>query len=46
MEYTLEVAVCLGVCALEPNLVAIKETHSKMNPKRVSQLLGDRRERG
>ena len=41
MEYTLETVACIGVCALAPNLVVGKETYSKMNPKRVSQLFGD-----
>jgi len=46
MEYTLETVACIGVCALAPNLVVGKETYSKMNPKRVSQLFGDGNNRG
>jgi NADH:ubiquinone oxidoreductase subunit E len=38
MEYTLETVACIGVCALAPNLVVGKATHSNVNPKRVAQL--------
>jgi NADH:ubiquinone oxidoreductase subunit E len=40
-EYTLETVACIGVCALAPNLVIGKDTHGKMNPKKVAQLFGD-----
>lgn len=40
-EYTLETVACIGVCALAPNLVIGKDTHGKMNPKKVAQLFAD-----
>lgn len=43
MEYTLETVACIGVCALAPNLVIGKDTHGNMNPKKVSQLFGERK---
>jgi len=46
MEYTLETVACLGVCALAPNLVIGKDTHGHMNPKKVSQLFGNRKGEG
>ena len=46
LEYTLETVACIGVCALAPNIVIGKETHGNMNPKKVSQLLGDRKGSG
>lgn len=46
LEYTLETVACLGVCALAPNIVIGKDTHGQMNPKKVSQLLGDRKDGG
>lgn len=42
-EYTLETVACIGVCALAPNIVIGMTTHGKMNPKKVGQLLGDRK---
>lgn len=42
-EYTLETVACIGVCALAPNIVIDKTTFGQMNPKKVAQLLGDRR---
>ena len=41
MEYTLETVACIGVCALAPNIVVGKETHSCVNPKRVAQIFQD-----
>jgi NADH:ubiquinone oxidoreductase subunit E len=46
MEYTLETVACIGVCALAPNLVIGKETHSNVNPKRVAQLFEERTDGG
>ena len=43
LEYTLETVACIGVCALAPNIVIGKETHGKMNPKKVAQLFEDRK---
>jgi NADH:ubiquinone oxidoreductase subunit E len=42
-EYTLETVACIGVCALAPNVVVGTDTHSNMNPKRVSHLFGPRK---
>ncbi|MBI2906075.1 MAG: NADH-quinone oxidoreductase subunit NuoE [Chloroflexi bacterium] len=46
MEYTLETVACLGVCALAPNIVIGKDTHGQMNPKKVGQLFGGRKDGG
>ena len=45
-EYTLETVACIGVCALAPNMVIGTTTHGRMNPKKVAQLLGDRKGEG
>jgi NADH:ubiquinone oxidoreductase subunit E len=45
LEYTLETVACIGVCALAPNLVIGGQTCGHLNPKRVSQLFGDRSSR-
>ncbi len=42
-EYTLETVACIGVCALAPNLVIGKDTYGRMNPKKVTQLFGERK---
>ena len=44
LEYTLETVACIGVCALAPNIVIGKDTHGNMNPKKVAQLFGKRKE--
>lgn len=46
LEYTLETVACIGVCALAPNIVIGKDTHGKMNPKKVAQLLGSKKSEG
>jgi len=46
LEYTLETVACIGVCALAPNIVIGKDTHGKMNPKKVAQLFKDRMSEG
>ncbi|MBT9142830.1 MAG: NADH-quinone oxidoreductase subunit E [Dehalococcoidia bacterium] len=46
LEYTLETVACIGVCALAPTIVIGKNTHGHMNPKRVTQLFGDRKTGG
>jgi len=45
-EYTLETVACIGVCARAPNIVISGQTHGPMNPKKVGQLLGNRRGSG
>ena len=42
-EFTLETVACIGVCALAPNIVIGDTTHGHMNPKKVTQLLGDKK---
>ncbi|MEW6034764.1 MAG: NADH-quinone oxidoreductase subunit NuoE [Chloroflexota bacterium] len=42
-EFTLETVACIGVCALAPNIVIGRDTYGQMNPKKVAQLLGERR---
>jgi len=44
-EYTLETVACIGVCALAPNIVIGTTTYGHMNPKKVAQLLGERKGR-
>ena len=46
LEYTLETVACIGVCALAPNIVIGKNTHGNMNPKKVAQLFGERKDDG
>lgn len=38
-EYTLETVACIGVCALAPNMVIGGQTHGRLNPKKVAQVL-------
>lgn len=42
LEYTLETVACIGVCALAPNMMINNFTYSHMNPKKVSQLFGNK----
>jgi NADH:ubiquinone oxidoreductase subunit E len=44
MEYTLETVACIGVCALAPNIVISSATYGQMNPRKVAQLFGGRRD--
>jgi NADH:ubiquinone oxidoreductase subunit E len=44
MEYTLETVACIGVCALAPNIVISSTTYGQMNPRKIAQLLGGRRD--
>ena len=41
LEYTLETVACIGVCAMAPNMVVGKQTYGHLNPRKVSQILGD-----
>jgi len=43
MEYTLETVACIGACALAPTMTIDGETYSKMNIKKVAEVLGDRK---
>jgi len=40
LEYSLETVACIGVCALAPNIVINRDTHGRLNPKKVTRLLG------
>ncbi len=42
LEYTLETVACIGVCALAPNMVVNNDTYGQLNPKKVSQIIGNR----
>jgi NADH-quinone oxidoreductase subunit E len=42
LEYTLETVACIGACALAPTMTIDNETHGKMTPKKVAEVLGDR----
>ncbi|MFO8010038.1 MAG: NADH-quinone oxidoreductase subunit NuoE [Dehalococcoidia bacterium] len=42
LEYTLETVACIGVCALAPNMVINNDTYGQLNPKKVSQIFGNR----
>jgi NADH:ubiquinone oxidoreductase subunit E len=44
LEYTLETVACIGVCALAPNMVVGKDTHGHLNPKKVAQIFGKKKE--
>lgn len=43
LEYTLETVACIGACALAPTMTIDNETYGKMTPKKVAEVLGDRR---
>ena len=46
MEYTLETVACIGACALAPTMTIEKETHGKVNTKKVAEVFGDRSKAG
>ena len=46
LEYTLETVACIGVCALAPNMVINNDTYGQLNPKKVTQILSSRKNRG
>ncbi len=41
LKYTLETVACIGCCALAPTMMVGKETHGRMSPQRVGEILGD-----
>jgi NADH:ubiquinone oxidoreductase subunit E len=43
MEYTLETVACIGACALAPTMTIDNDTYGKMTPKKVGEVLGDRK---
>lgn len=42
--FTLQKVACLGCCSLSPVIMINDETHGKLTPKRVSQLLQEYRD--
>ncbi|MFH1087118.1 MAG: NADH-quinone oxidoreductase subunit NuoE [Chloroflexota bacterium] len=43
LEYTLETVACIGVCALAPNMVVGNQVHGHLNPRKVSQIFGEKK---
>jgi NADH-quinone oxidoreductase E subunit len=43
--FTLQKVACLGCCSLSPVIMINDETHGKLTPKRVSQLLQECRDK-
>jgi NADH:ubiquinone oxidoreductase subunit E len=43
LEYTLETVACIGACALAPTMTIDNDTYGKMTPKKVGEVLGDRK---
>jgi len=41
LEYTLETVACIGACALSPVVTINDEVFAKMNPRKVTEILGD-----
>jgi len=39
-EYSLETVVCIGCCALAPNIVVGSNIYGHLNPKRLTSILG------
>jgi len=44
-EYTLETVACIGCCALAPNVIINNNIHGHMNPRKVTAIFGEHRER-
>jgi len=38
-QFTLETVACVGVCALAPAIFVNKDTHGKMKPEKVAEIL-------
>jgi len=43
LEYSLETIACFGSCALAPVMVVDDNVYGRMTPKKVAQILGDRK---
>jgi NADH-quinone oxidoreductase subunit E len=43
LEHSLETIACFGSCALAPVMVVDNEVHGRMTPKKVSDILGDKK---
>ena len=41
-EYSLETVACIGACALAPTMVIDQNTHGKMTPSKVAEVLNRR----
>ncbi len=46
LEYALETVACLGSCSLAPTMVATKETHGRITPDKVTDIIGRLIEKG
>ena len=42
LKYTLETVACIGVCAIAPNMVINSDNYGQLNPKKVTQIFGQR----
>ncbi len=38
-KYTLETVACIGCCALAPTMMVGKETHGRLSPQKVNEIL-------
>ncbi|HEY82630.1 MAG TPA: NADH-quinone oxidoreductase subunit NuoE [Dehalococcoidia bacterium] len=43
LEYSLETIACFGSCALAPVMVVDDNVYGRMTPKKVAQILGDKK---
>jgi NADH-quinone oxidoreductase subunit E len=44
LEYCLETVACIGACALAPTMTINNDTYGKMTTKKVTEILGKRKE--
>ncbi len=44
LEYCLETVACIGACALAPTMTISNDTYGKMTTKKVTEILGKRKE--
>lgn len=42
-QFTLETAACLGACFLAPTMIVDREYYGKLNPTKISSVLGEYR---
>lgn len=38
-RFTLKTVACIGVCGLAPTIIVNDETHGRMKPEKVSEIL-------
>ena len=43
MMFTLETVACIGACALAPAMVVNKDTHGKVKPEQVAEIIDETR---